>query len=144
MVRLPPLRERREEIPWLAQLAAERTAPGLELKAGLVEACMVRPWPGNVRELMGAIRSAARGARGRSLSAIAPDLLAADAGCARDAEDPLPRRHDPLTAEEVARALRESPNVVAAARRLHVHRSHLYRLIRQFGIELEITSSSTE
>jgi transcriptional regulator with GAF, ATPase, and Fis domain len=144
-VRLPPLRERPEEIPWLAQLAVDTAVPGLNLSAALVEAAMVRPWPGNVRELVGAIRHAARCARGRSLSAIGPDLLATDAGLASEAADlaaSAPRK--PVTADEVAHALRESPNVAAAARRLGVHRSHLYRLIGQFGIDVQASASSTK
>src|SRR6266700_2708143 len=60
---LPTLRARREEIPWLAQLGAERVAPDLPLAADLVEACLLRPWPGNARELLGEVERVARAAR---------------------------------------------------------------------------------
>lgn len=64
-VRLPPLRERLEEIPYLLHqtvLAVNRSLPS----PALVEACLLRPWPGNVRELCiearaAAIRAAAAG-----------------------------------------------------------------------------------
>ncbi|HSD89435.1 MAG TPA: sigma 54-interacting transcriptional regulator, partial [Kofleriaceae bacterium] len=51
LVSLPPLRERREEIPALARIAADRVQQGIKLGTSLVEACMLRHWPGNVREL---------------------------------------------------------------------------------------------
>ena len=47
-----------------------------------------------------------------------------------------------MTAEQVERALREAPSVSGAAQMLHIHRSHLYRLIRQFGIDLHSVSSA--
>lgn len=55
-LRLPPLRERREEIPLLLKLfmtrAAERYARAPRpLSPQLVETCLQYPWPGNVREL---------------------------------------------------------------------------------------------
>jgi transcriptional regulator of acetoin/glycerol metabolism len=138
---LPPLRERREEIPWLVQLALETTAPGLQAKAALIEACMTRPWPGNVRELIGAIRAAARLARRRSLGKLAPDLLAPEAGLAHETPGPPSSRRKPVRADQVVRALRECPTVTEAARRLGIHRSYLYRLIRQFGLDVRAPPS---
>ena len=142
-VALPPLRERREEIPWLMQLAAASEAPGLELEAELVEACMLRPWPGNVRELLGELRRVARVA-GADSTRIPLRLLPSQAGHAVASEQsrPPPGRRPPVTAQAVERALREARSVSAAARLLGVHRSHLYRLIRQFGIDVA-TGSST-
>ncbi len=53
---LPPLRERKEEIPLLLKqfvaLWAERYArPALPISQRLLEACLQFPWPGNVRQL---------------------------------------------------------------------------------------------
>ena len=77
-LRLPPLRERREEIPFLVERALERLPGGAEVAASveLVEACLLRPWPGNVRELLAEARSAAVVAAtvGRGVVAAA-DLL---------------------------------------------------------------------
>ena len=55
-LKLPPLRERREDIPLLAAHFAERAArqhrlPQLPLDRAVLRALMDRPWPGNVREL---------------------------------------------------------------------------------------------
>jgi two-component system, NtrC family, response regulator AtoC len=53
---LPPLRERREEIPHLLRHVMEKTALRLDLplkpfSPKVLEACMRHSWPGNVREL---------------------------------------------------------------------------------------------
>lgn len=54
--RLPPLRERKEEIPillkhFIAQYADRFARPVLEPSSNLVQACIRYPWPGNLREL---------------------------------------------------------------------------------------------
>src|SRR2546423_10938468 len=53
---IPPLRERREEIPMLLRHMMNRMAESygrapLPLSPAFIEACMSAPWPGNVREL---------------------------------------------------------------------------------------------
>jgi DNA-binding NtrC family response regulator len=140
VVALAPLRERREEIPWLAQLAVEQTGSGLALGADLVEACLLRPWPGNVRELLGEVRRIARVAQSRASTTIPSDLLAPHAGHAP--EEAAHRPRTPVTSEQIRRALREASSVSAAARSLGIHRSHLYRLLRDLGIEPDVESSS--
>jgi len=55
-VRLPPLRERREDIPelanqFLARFAAERRIPTPELSDEAIAALQAHDWPGNVRQL---------------------------------------------------------------------------------------------
>jgi transcriptional regulator with GAF, ATPase, and Fis domain len=148
-VALPRLRERREEIPWIAELAIERGAPGLGLASDLVEACMLRPWPGNVRELLAEIQRAARAARAHGHRTIHADLLSARAGEVLSnlpgtaPPDAAPER-SPVTADEVVRALREGGSVSAAAKLLHVHRSHLYRLVHQFGIDVRTPGSTKD
>jgi DNA-binding NtrC family response regulator len=77
LITVPPLRERREDIPQLAMHFAERIASrqGLRpkvLSAASIERLMVHPWRGNVRELENAIEHAMvlarRGARSSSRS----------------------------------------------------------------------------
>jgi two-component system nitrogen regulation response regulator GlnG len=73
---LPPLRERREDVPALAELFLRRaagpnkTTPHLQTET-VRELCR-RDWPGNVRELRNAIEHGALMARG---GAIAPEHL---------------------------------------------------------------------
>lgn len=67
-IRLPPLRERRDDVPLLAerflQQAGREREPELHFSAEAVEAMIRRDWPGNVRELRHAVEHAAITARG--------------------------------------------------------------------------------
>jgi len=58
MLHLPPLRERREDIPILAAHFANRFAPTKKLSSAVVQLLMAYDWPGNVRELQNAVQSA--------------------------------------------------------------------------------------
>jgi transcriptional regulator with GAF, ATPase, and Fis domain len=144
-VRLPPLRERLEEIPWLLARATREVDAGLEPHAKLVEACLRRAWPGNVRELFAEARRAAHRALACDARVVGVEHLSATAGLAlepheRDARErehgapPPPGADDPLR-EKIVAALREHHgNVAAAARALTMHRNQLYRAMRRLGI----------
>jgi DNA-binding NtrC family response regulator len=109
-VRLPPLRERAEEIPWLVQRAAEGS--GREVQASFVEACLLRHWPGNVRELLGAVRRALHAARGESFLSV--EHLDEDAGV--QAVAPAPPAPTPR-----APSLHESPASASEIRATSAH-----------------------
>ena len=67
-IHLPPLRERRKDIPLLAEHFLRQIEPSaLPLPNDVVEHLMQSPWPGNVRELRNALEHAAILARGESL-----------------------------------------------------------------------------
>ncbi|MFI5210873.1 MAG: sigma-54-dependent transcriptional regulator [Gemmatimonadales bacterium] len=128
-IRLPPLRERREDIPPLAlhflRHHAERNRkPAVEIEPAALEALQRAPWPGNVRELDHAVERAVLLSDGPRLT-LADFNLAAAAGAATRLED--------LTLEEVERLLiqkalaRAGGNVSDAARSLGLSRSALYR-----------------
>jgi len=129
-IRLPALRERREEIPWLIahELGTSRTA-----HARLVEACMLREWPGNVRELRAAIRSIARDKPTGELRAEDLD----DVVGTRAAAPVAPARQPTsVTREQLEAALAEHRgNRSAVARALGLHRSQLYRLLEQYSLD---------
>ncbi len=77
-VRLPPLRERLDEVAYFVDRAVRdaRVLAG----ASLVEACLLRPWPGNVRELVAEVRTAAAAAVAAGAPEVAREHLDADAG----------------------------------------------------------------
>ena len=92
VVRLPALRDRREEIPWLVALGLARAwkelgvAP-LPASVTLVEACCLRAWADeNVRGLLAAVGSAAREALLHEGDAVHGRDLPADAGLAGEIE----------------------------------------------------------
>lgn len=157
-VRLPALRERREDIPAIIArcLQQEGAAPA---HSSLVEAAMLRPWPGNVRELLLEIREAARAARVRGASKVEVEDLPAEAGTVREVRlasvadqaapssppseadpgqppwAPRPSRAAP-DKETLVRALEASGgNVSSAARALGVHRTQLRRWLARHGLD---------
>jgi two-component system nitrogen regulation response regulator NtrX len=79
-VRLPPLRERREDIPelvshFLARFAAERRMPAPSISEEAMAALQAHDWPGNVRQLRNIIERTIILAPGDRVSCIEVDLL---------------------------------------------------------------------
>lgn len=140
-IQLPPLRERREDIPTLATHFLSRhaqrygkTLAGFEPAA--MQALLEHAWPGNIRELDHAIERAVLLAQGDAVRAIDLALRV-----------PLPSgsasgggRLDELTLEEAERLLiqkaltRYEGNVSQAARALGLSRSALYRRLAGYGL----------
>jgi DNA-binding NtrC family response regulator len=143
---IPPLRERREEIPLLLDHFLERTMKeagktGIRLAESTSEFLLLYAWPGNVRELANEVRRVV--ALGESGSVVMPEHLSPKIAATRRtvpvAERPLEptelvvRRDQPLNAavEHVERALiqdalRSTANVELAAKRLGLSRKGLY------------------
>jgi transcriptional regulator with GAF, ATPase, and Fis domain len=146
-VRLPPLRQRREEIPFLIQHALAAVAPELDADGALVEMCLLRPWPGNVRELIGEVRRAGHTAREQGRErALRLDLgtaaglqlgggvVVAEAGGA-GAGAPEPEAAFPAR-ERIEEILRdERGNVTRAAQRLGLHRNQLRRWLTRHDLD---------
>ncbi|OWK35600.1 sigma-54-dependent transcriptional regulator [Fimbriiglobus ruber] len=143
-VQLPPLRDRREDIPLIAEhvvraLAQKYHWPHLSLSPEVVAELTRRPWPGNVRELQNVLARAAILARGR---VIAVADLAADPGPGPASPSPLPPGslvlRDALAETErrvIAQALeQEKWNRTQAARVLGISRRQLFDKIRQYGL----------
>ena len=127
-VRIPALRERSDEVPWLVQRALQAVDPALAASVTLIERCVLRPWPGNVRELLHEIRRAAHAARAQGLSLVEPEHLAADAGMALATDPPPAARAADVDDAAIAQALEEyGGNVTRAARALGLHRNQLRR-----------------
>jgi len=60
-LRLPPLRERREEIPlllkqFMAEMSEKFARPAPPISQPLIQACLAYPWPGNLRELQNFVK----------------------------------------------------------------------------------------
>ncbi|HEX6038509.1 sigma-54 dependent transcriptional regulator [Longimicrobium sp.] len=143
-LRLPPLRERKEDIPQLCEHFLGRCIPrtGSPLRrvgAAAVEAMDAYPWPGNVRELENVIERALVLARLDDGDAVLPCHLPAemrahgpaadvDPGCALD----LPGAVRRVRRHYLAEALRLSGgNKVEAARILGISRRGLYDLLAE-------------
>jgi DNA-binding NtrC family response regulator len=134
-IRLPPLRERGDDIVRLAQRFLARHAQRHRRRVesfgeAALSALRHYPWPGNVRELSHVIERAVLMAPGRMLSAADLHLAPPGAGSDRKA-----MTLDAIEHEAIRAALaRNSGNVVAAADELGMSRSALYRRMEKFGL----------
>jgi DNA-binding NtrC family response regulator len=135
-IRLPPLRERREDIGPLAGIFLTRYALRYRkdlrgFEPGAMRALTEYSWPGNIRELDHAIERAVLLARGEQ---IAQGDLALQPAAGIGA------RLDELSLEEVERVLiqkalsRHGGNVTLAANALGLSRSALYRRLQRYGL----------
>jgi two-component system, NtrC family, response regulator GlrR len=150
-VRLPPLRERVEDLPLLVdhllgELGAAGRSEAEALRTPAARAELARhPWPGNVRELRNYLErclvlaervppapaSAATTADGAASSAAAPAGVGADRPL-RDARETWSREFERRYLEELL--ARHDGNVSQAARGAGVDRKYLYRLLWRHGL----------
>jgi len=149
-IRLPPLRERREDVPLLCKHFLERAAaegaPARSISPEGLELLAARPWPGNVRELANflerlGVMSDERVVSGATVARVlgsgsAPRLEPLVP--ARYGSLPLADAKDRFERDYLAQKLRECDyNVARAADASGIHPSGLHAKIRKFGIEQE-------
>jgi DNA-binding NtrC family response regulator len=139
-IHIPPLRERRADIPVLAQhfldLQCRRQGRDTAFSDAALAALQAHGWPGNVRELAHAVERAVLLARGARIEprdlALAPDA---------DTEAPGGVGLMPLADAErvlIRNALdRFRGNVQEAASALGLSRSAMYRRLEKLGMSLE-------
>jgi DNA-binding NtrC family response regulator len=135
-IRLPPLRDRREDIPPLAshflrQHAEHYRKPLAGFDEGAIKALLAHPWPGNVRELDHAVERAVLMAQGETVRAADLGLRAGREGPPRIEEMSL----EDVEALLIKKALaRFNGNVSHAANALGLSRSALYRRLQRYGL----------
>jgi len=137
-LRVPPLRERREDIPSLAghllnRLAAELGRLSVSLSSEALDALCSYSWPGNVRELKNVLERAVLLSRD---DVLAPDDLRFETAGA-GAPPPPGLALEAMERDHIEMVLRlTGGNVADAARRLELPRSSLYEKLRRHGIEV--------
>jgi DNA-binding NtrC family response regulator len=142
-VHLPPLRERPEDAPLLAEHFLRRYAQKygrshLRLTGAAMDALQAYPWPGNVRELQHAVERAVVLAEGEALG---PSDFALSASPGAPATVPV-LSAEPATLdlerierEAIRRALsKHGGNISRAAAELGLTRKSLYRRIEKYGL----------
>ncbi|MGH9495897.1 MAG: sigma 54-interacting transcriptional regulator [Candidatus Sulfotelmatobacter sp.] len=145
---MPPLRERREDIPMLARYFVQKHAKLCKVKSKPVSreamAALVNyEWPGNVRELENAIeRALVMGASDMLLLEDLPESL--------QEQSPPEEMHEGRyhgSVKELKRQLivdavvQTRGNYVEAAGILGVHPNYLHRLIRNLGFKEELNNA---
>jgi len=166
-IQVPPLRDRREDIPllvnyFLEKIGREQQHPPKSIAASVIKTLEKYHWPGNVRELENAIRRAHVLAKSDAIlvtdlppeisggAASSPSVGASTtavddaAGLARQLfqwarREPKLKVIPAVERELVIQALKEtSDNQVAAAKLLGITRATLRKRIEKFGIQREL------
>ncbi len=152
-IHLPPLRERREDIPRIARhaiaKASEQMAPGKPVP-GITDAALMRlasyPWPGNVRELLNVVQNmtvtalgeAGEGSATLDVRHIPDDVRTPDAD-----EMPEPSGAGSLAGTSLdqleKRAIRETLRLTGGnreqtAKMLGIGERTLYRKLKEYGL----------
>ena len=164
-IRIPPLRERRQDIPLLVSYFVQKFAKQMQKRIDSVPLAVMKgltawEWPGNIRELENFIERAVILTRGRSLEAPLRELRKTESeeperagssaqdeiarivketisalGVKKKPDDEFARKQR----EEIVRALKESKGRVGgadgAAARMGINRTTLLARIKKFGID---------
>jgi len=105
-IHIPPLRERREDIPLLVRYFVQKYARRMQKRIDTIPSAALKKltgwaWPGNIRELENFIERAVILTRGKVLEVPLGEVH-------RTLKDPLTARPTPQAREEIARIVRET------------------------------------
>ncbi len=146
---VPPLRERRDDIPLLAQYFLQQFAqrdgvPPRGIDEGALKALQIMEWPGNVRELRNTIERLLILASGSRIAAADVHRLSgarpaetAGLGSLLDSKTFEEFKHAAERAFLVAKLREYDWNVSETARLLDMPRSNLYKKIEKYGLTRE-------
>jgi DNA-binding NtrC family response regulator len=154
---IPPLRERRDDIPYLTaafvrEFATRLGRPIKGITPAAERLLQTAPWPGNVRELRNVIERACILSDSRivterelaSAMSLVPAGLESNASAISDAFDPHedadPSLMSTAQREQIKRVLQQvNGNKAAAAKQLGISRRSLYRWLDRLGFPLYVT-----
>jgi transcriptional regulator with GAF, ATPase, and Fis domain len=146
VARVPPLRDRREDLGVLAAaVLADAGIPSASITVDAARALFSGAFPGNVRELRSALRSAALLADGAKIGVehlpVAPERPSSPPRADRASAPPSAPPAVPaatIDRDAVDAALRRTNgNVVQAAAALGTHPRQLYRYVERFGLDVD-------
>lgn len=152
ILRLPPLRERKSDIPLLANHFLEKLQepgqPRWKMSEGAVDCLMGHDWPGNVRELRNCIERAVALSSGPVMERI--DFAIHSEVCRADSlqGSPLETSNPVLSLRELERrhilqSLADTGgNKLLAARLLGIGKTTLYRKLKEYGTDSLSTTTS--
>ncbi len=143
-IAVPPLRERRDDIPrlaerFLAEVAKEHGAAPKRLTPGSLRALLSHRWPGNVRELRNALETASLVAAGETIEPehLPPEVAGAPLPPSPGGPIPLPapRTLGEIEREAIRAALAETGgNKTKAAKLLGIGLRTLHRKVKEHGL----------
>ena len=138
LVKLPPLRERKEDIPLLARhflkkCTAEMNKNIKGFAASALQKLLEHSWPGNVRELENAIESAVALALGEEISA---ELLLPKYDLQTESIKPLKKAKDDFLKNYLVQLIEfTGGNVSQAAKLAGKYRADLYELLKKYKLD---------
>ncbi len=153
-LRLPPLRERRDDIPALIEHFARQVSAAngwkqMRFTPDAVAALQQQPWAGNVRELRNAVERLMLMATSDEVSgetvvpALPAPIQAGDA--ASSGSGPLADRVRGFEKQTILAELKRNHYQISnTARALGLERSHLYKKAEQVGIDLKEVKNERE
>jgi formate hydrogenlyase transcriptional activator len=137
-IRIPPLRERPEDIPLLVRYFAQKYARLTQKRIESISAASMRNlarwhWPGNVRELENLVERAVVLSRGEKLEISVPELADGIMSAATEGLDKFDKQ------DMIVRALKDTRGRVGgpdgAAARLGLKRTTLITRMKKLGID---------
>ncbi|MCX7985224.1 MAG: sigma-54 dependent transcriptional regulator [Bacteroidetes bacterium] len=147
---VPPLRERKEDIPLLARAFVEEVCrrnglPQKVLREEVINALITRDWPGNVRELKNAIERLIILSRGNEItidSIVSYGTVgykhSSDSQSGFDMNCTFQEFKDKAEAAYIKYQLEKHQwNITKTARAMDIQRSHLYTKMKQYGLMKE-------
>jgi DNA-binding NtrC family response regulator len=139
-IRLPPLRERPEDVPiiaadFVAEFAQKYRKPVSTIPAETERLLTSYQWPGNVRELRNVIEQAVLLARGDELSpALLPQMMHREPLPAEVLQIPIGTTMDAVEKEVILRTLEANKgNKTATAEVLGISRRSIYNKLAEYG-----------
>ena len=136
-VLLPPLRDRDNDIQFLAQsflqrISLETGKTGLSLGPDAIRAIQQHDWPGNIRELQNRVRRAVIMCNGKRISAHDLELAQSSAATRNST---LKEARETVEREMLQQALKKhSGRITSAAAELGISRPTFYELMEKLGI----------
>jgi two-component system, NtrC family, response regulator len=134
-LRVPPLRERPEDIVALAEYFLRQKSPEMMFTADALRTLQAHSWPGNIRELRNVVAKLVMGAEGREISAA---MVSANLSEAQDLSGfslPAAGNLEGMERQMVMKALENSGGHRArAAEQLGISRRTLSRKLREYQI----------
>ncbi len=135
---IPPLRERREDILTLVEHfldlhSTQLRRPRFRIPSWVAEKLLSYHWPGNVRELENMVE--------RAVLLGTPEVLVPEGPDTEVEEDlyrlPLKAARDAFEKRYLLHALKRQPdNVTSVARKIGVHRTTLYDMLKKHGVDI--------
>ncbi len=152
---LPPLRERREDVPLLVehfsrQLAEQNGWKPVSFSPEAIRELQLYNWPGNIRELRNAVErillfATSDGIDAAAIHTAVPQATLPGQASSTSATGGLAERVETYERDQVLAELkRQQFHITNTARALGLERSHFYKKCQQLGIDLEAAKKGSE